>query len=224
MKTVTLPKVLMPYYCEDLIRLGKNNDGGYLVNKEDVTKSSHLLSFGIGEDISFEIQFTDNNEWSGVTAYDSTIGNEHDHFFIGRHKLNKENIGTYNINEVIGDRRDIFLKCDIDGSEYEILYDLIKNADKFTGVVIEFHDLSRNYSNFNELTNFISKFDLRLVHTHINNYAYVVMSDTNTYVPDVLELTFSSSKKNTDLRKKIYLPHILDMPNNPNDDEFIISF
>jgi hypothetical protein len=223
MKTVTLPKVLMPYHCEGLVRVGKDNDGGYLVNQEDITNSSHLLSFGIGEDISFESQFIQNNEWCSITAYDSTIGNEHDYFFVGRHQLKKENVGTNNIQRVLGDHRDVFLKCDIDGSEYEILYDLIENSDKFTGVAIEFHNLT-NYNNFNDLTNFVSKFDLRLVHVHINNYAYIVMSDTNTFIPDVIELTFSSSKKNTSLRKKVYLPHVLDMPNNPNDDEFIISF
>ena len=31
MKNVTLPKILQPYSCADLIRVGKDNDGGYLV-------------------------------------------------------------------------------------------------------------------------------------------------------------------------------------------------
>jgi hypothetical protein len=31
MKDITLPKIFEPFYCADLIRLGKDNDGGYLV-------------------------------------------------------------------------------------------------------------------------------------------------------------------------------------------------
>jgi len=45
-----------------------------------------------------------------------------------------------------------------------------------------------------------------------------------TYTPSVIELTFSSSKNNTELKRNIPLPHPLDMPNNPDDDEFRISF
>jgi hypothetical protein len=222
MKNVTLPKVFMPYRCEDIVRLGKDNDGGYLVNENDVTNSLYLLSFGIGEDVSFEKNFAEHNEWCSVLAYDSTIGNEHDDFFTGRHELNRENVGSNNIRNMLCNREGIFLKCDIDGSEYEILYDLIENSYRFTGLAIEFHGISK-YNNFNELTNFISKFDLKLIHIHINNYSYIVQQDGN-YIPDVVELTFTSSKENTKLLRNVPLPHPLDMPNNPNDDEFRISF
>jgi len=222
MKNVNLPKIFMPYLCEGVIRLGKDNDGGYLVNEKDVTNSLYLLSFGIGEDVSFEKNFVEHNEWCSVLAYDSTIKNEHDDFFVGRHELNRENIGSSNIRNILCNREGIFLKCDIDGSEYEILHDLIENSHRFTGVAIEFHGMS-NYNNFNEMTNFISKFDLRLIHVHINNYAYIIRQD-GTFTPDVVELTFTSSKENTKLSRNVPLPHPLDMPNNPNDDEFRISF
>lgn len=217
-----MPKIFMPYYCEDMIRLGKDNDGGYLVNEKDVKNSICLLSFGIGADISFEEQFIKQNELCNIIAYDSTIVNEHDNFFVGKNELHKENIGRNNIKNVIDNRESIFLKCDIDGSEYEILHDLLESAHKFTGAVIEFHGIS-SYNNFNELTNFISKFDLRIIHIHINNYAYVIRQD-GTFTPDVIELTFSSLKENTRIIKNVPLPHPLDMPNNPKDDEFRISF
>jgi hypothetical protein len=222
MKNVTLPKIFMPYYCSGIIRLGKDHDGGYLVNEKDVINSSWLLSFGIGEDVSFEEQFIKKNERCSVIAYDSTIGNEHDDFFTDRHKINRENISSSNINRVLCDYNNVFLKCDIDGSEYEILHDLIENSNRFTGVTIEFHGIT-NYNNFNDLTNFISKFDLRLIHVHINNYSYVV-SNYTSFTPDVVELTFTSYRENTSLVKNIELPHRLDMTNNPRDDEFKISF
>lgn len=223
MKIVTLPKVLMPYYCSNLVRIGKDNDGGYLINERDINKSSHLLSFGIGEDISFEKDFTNRNGSCNLTAYDPTVQNEHDYFFLDTKRLIKENVGSYNIKEIIGDKKDVFLKCDIDGSEYEILHDLACLSDRFTGVAIEFHEVSK-YTNFNEITSFVAKFDLRLVHIHINNYAYMVVSNTNEFVPDVIELTFSSSRENAMLKRNIDLPHLFDMPNNPNDSDFMIRF
>jgi FkbM family methyltransferase len=223
MKIVTLPKVLMPYYCSDLIRVGKDNDGGYLVNKKDIDKSSTLLSFGVGEDISFEKEFTNRSNSCNLIAYDSTVQNYHNTFFSDNKELVRENVGIHNLRSIIGEKKQVFLKCDIDGSEYEILYDLASLSDKFTGLVIEFHDVSK-YTNFNEIANFISKFELRLVHTHINNYSYTVIKDTNVFVPNVIELTFSSSKENTMLKRNVDLPHLLDMPNNPNDGDFMIRF
>jgi hypothetical protein len=184
--------------------------------------ASCLLSFGIGEDVSFEKEFIRMNERCKVIAYDSTIENQHQDFFIDKNKIYYENISKYNTASIIENHQNIFLKCDIDGSEYEILYDLIENAERFTGVAIEFHGIT-NYNNFNDLINFISKFDLRLIHVHINNYAYVV-SNYTSFTPDVIELTFTSSKETTTLKENIVLPHRLDMTNNPRDDEFKISF
>lgn len=223
MKSVTLPKIFMPFYCENIVRLGKNNDGGYLVNGSDVMKSNNLLSFGIGEDVSFEQDFIEQNKWCNVLAYDETIQNEHSEFFTDRKKLFHKNITPSNIDDILEENGDaIFLKCDIDGGEYDILHDLIKHSHRFTGIAIEFHNMS-NYQNFNEITNFIAKIELRLIHVHINNYAYIIRQD-GTYTPDVVELTFSSSKDNTELKRNAPLPHPLDMTNNPNDDEFRISF
>lgn len=215
----------MPYYCEDIIRLGKDNDGGYLVNKKDIEKTKTLISFGIGEDISFEKSFISFNDCP-ILAYDETIKDQHKAFFKGNKTLYHKNITSSNINDVLNNAGDgIFLNCDIDGGEYDILHDLILHSHRFTGMTIEFHNIS-NYKEFNELVNFISKFELRLIHAHANNYSYIVKKDGihDTHIIDVIELTFSSSKNNTELKKNIVLPHKLDMKNNPRDEEFMISF
>ena len=112
------------------------------------------------------------------------------------------------------------MKCDIEGSEYGILEDIIKHTKRFTGMVIEFHDINKQ-ENFHSLINFISKIDQKLLHVHVNNYFYY-KTDTGC-VPDILELTFTSSS-NIKLEKIIALPNSLDMPNNPEDEEFKIIF
>ena len=52
-----LSSALEPNLCDDIIRLGRKNDGGYLVSESDVTASDKLLSFGIYDDWSFEEDF-----------------------------------------------------------------------------------------------------------------------------------------------------------------------
>ena len=49
----------------------------------------------------------------------------------------------------------IFLKIDIEGDEYKILDQIIKNSENLTGLVIEFHNVSRNI--INTIETFIKK-------------------------------------------------------------------
>ena len=53
-KEILLPKYLQPHEVTDLVRLGKNNDGGYLVSKKDIKNTDNLISLGVSFDISFE--------------------------------------------------------------------------------------------------------------------------------------------------------------------------
>ena len=233
MITVILPKIFQPFYCNDLIRLGKINDGGYLVNKQDVMNSNNLLSLGIGEDWSFEKDFVSLNDCK-LGAYDSSLNqtrmlnnktllDSYNTFFTGKKFHVEKNIGV-SINDLTLDEvsleNNTFLKCDIEGAEYEILYDVIKNTKLYTGMVMEFHGINKP-NNFHNLINFISKVDHKLIHIHINNYFYYKTNDG--CVPDIMELTFSSSS-NVSLERNITLPNKLDMPNNPEDKEFKILF
>ena len=43
--------------ASDLVRIGRNNDGGYLVSKSDIEKSDVLIGLGINDDWSFERNF-----------------------------------------------------------------------------------------------------------------------------------------------------------------------
>ena len=54
-----LPKNFRPEGLYDLIRLGSDNDGGYLVDPNSVQESKALLALGIGKNWSFEKDFLD---------------------------------------------------------------------------------------------------------------------------------------------------------------------
>jgi hypothetical protein len=214
-KKILMPKVFQPFYCSSLVRLGKDFDGGYLVNETDVYNAETLISFGIGEDISFENDFYKNKQIE-IYSFDSSVN----YLDCGYINHTSKNVSINNIESIINGNN-LFLKCDIDGGEYELLDFLIENSHRFVGAVFEFHGLS-NFDLFNEAANFISKFDLRLIHTHMNNYSYLISE--NNYTPDVLELSFTSSKQDTKVLKSLSLPHPIDMPNNPEGENFEIIF
>ncbi len=67
-----IPKIFKPKYEYDLIRLGKNNDGGYLVEKESIFKSNSLISLGLGHDWSFEKDYYKSNKKS-IYCYDHSV-------------------------------------------------------------------------------------------------------------------------------------------------------
>ena len=52
-----LQKFFVYKAASDLVRIGRNNDGGYLVSKSDIEKSDVLIGLGINDDWSFERNF-----------------------------------------------------------------------------------------------------------------------------------------------------------------------
>ena len=58
--------------AKDLIRLGKNNDGGYLVSKSDVEQSDVLIGLGMSDDWSFENDFSKLKKVE-IFVYDASV-------------------------------------------------------------------------------------------------------------------------------------------------------
>ena len=215
MNHINLPKIFKPFICDGLVRLGKDYDGGYLVNAEDVHNSSRLISFGIDNDVSFENDFLNINKVP-IDAYDDKIDRCFDNMRTYRQTITKGSI-----EDILRHDNNVFLKCDIEGSEYDILSEIITNSHRFSGMVIEFHDI-HEYSKFNELTAFIAKISQKLVHVHVNNHVYIVQDNTH-FIPMTIELTFSSSKR-IQYSDLVYLPNTLDMPNMHDRPDFRITF
>jgi len=241
-----LPKIFKPKNEYDLIRLGQDNDGGYLIEKNSLSNAKSLISFGLSYDWSFEKKFF-SIKGCPIHCYDPTIKyssikkfsrrsivnlfkinnlfnkkllkhniyniflyNDYKKFFsnkvvhyessmgIGRNKVNfSESINRIKLYPV-------FLKIDIEGSEYRILDDILKYQDKITGLVIEFHnvDLHKNI-----ISDFIKKFNLSLCHIHGQNPSGTDYLDKNND-PTQVEMTFSNTKNILSTRPKI--PHSLD--------------
>tara|TARA_B100001057_G_C22611249_1_gene856642 strand:- start:110 stop:901 length:792 start_codon:yes stop_codon:yes gene_type:complete len=139
-------------------------------------------------------------------------------------KIGKTN-GCVNIGEIVSDHinenEKIFLKIDIEGSEYEILDQIVSIKDKIQGLIIEFHNVSKN---LDIIENFLKKIKdyLNLVHIHANNYS---VKDANEF-PEAIELSISSIDLNNldldDVRE--YPIKNLDFPNSKRSPDIKIFF
>jgi len=73
--TILLPKLLKPFDLGNLVRLGGNKDGGYLLSNKSLSKCDFLISIGISYNWDFEIDFlkNKNTKYLSIIAYDNSI-------------------------------------------------------------------------------------------------------------------------------------------------------
>lgn len=150
--------------------------------------------------------------------------NKKNKFFLNKIGINS---GCISLNEVIDNIYDIndklFLKIDIEGSEYEIVDEIIENKEKFIGIVIEFHKTTEF---LDKIFNFIDllKPNLLLVHIHANNYSV----KKNGQFPEAIEFTFAKAdlfSSNLLLsNNKKYPIENLDFPNLKRSKDVDICF
>ena len=72
--SIILPNFLNPCKFDDLIRIGKANDGGYIVRSQDIANTKNLISLGISFDFSFEEEFVKKNKKINISTYDGSVG------------------------------------------------------------------------------------------------------------------------------------------------------
>ena len=75
--TVVLPRALQPVECGELVRLGAERDGGYVVPAAAIAATDVLLSFGLSANWEFEKAFLAARQALGrdlnIHAYDHTV-------------------------------------------------------------------------------------------------------------------------------------------------------
>ena len=242
---MSLDNSLKPKFQYQLTRLGKKNDGGYLIGNETIKKADVLISFGIKNDWSFEKDFKKINNQAKIYCYDNQLDfkllirlfiiqsifvfknlkfslllkNFLDifEFYFIRKKITfkKELISYGDVKKLSEKYQNIFFKIDIDGHEYRILDELIAIKDRVIGIVLEIHDIDLHKD---RVIDFCKKNGLVLTHNHPNNFA---MLDNNGD-PTVLELTFE--KTPIKIGENCVLPNSLDMKNNPKIPDIELKF
>jgi len=138
-------------------------------------------------------------------------------------KISNENIKNkeITINEILKDHDNLILKIDIEGDEYNILNQILKNSKKINALLIEFHDIQKN---MRLIKKFIEKSNkLKLVHIHANNYQCI----DKDIDPSVIELTFTNIEKirfEQIITKKKYPIENLDYKNSHRKDDYTLKF
>lgn len=213
----------------ELVRIGPKEDGGYIIAKG--LDYDLFISCGIANDIRFEDSFLDIHKVKCV-AFDGTISTFPSH----RNNIEwvSKNIGfsntekTTNLKKYIQNNNNIFLKMDIEGSEFNWLDSMLKTElEKFSQIVIEFHwpfDIYRS--------NMLKKLNKThyIVHIHGNNNADIVSINNDIMpeikLPEVFEVTYINKKlcNNSSVKiKEIQFPTKLDYPNVPNTSDIYFS-
>ena len=70
-----LPKIFKPYKSikKNLIRVGPNIDGGYVLDKRVINKIETIITCGLNDDWEFEKDFLKINPYCQILAYDHTV-------------------------------------------------------------------------------------------------------------------------------------------------------
>ena len=222
------PSVLKVFKCPfEKIRLGRNNDGGYIIADIPNVKYTILLSGGIGGESSFEEDFVKKYPYTKAYAFDGTddsLPNQNDKItFI------KKNIGYHNdtlntnLHDYIFKNECIFVKMDIEGSEIDWIKSLSnEQINKFEQIVMEFH-----YPFSNREIDVFDKINKNhyLIHFHGNNHAGVRIH-RGIIIPDVFECTYLHKKyfSNVPQLNRELLPNNIDMKNNPLVPEIYLNY
>ena len=67
---------LRPKQTKKLARFGNKKDGGYIIDLTSVDKVNHLISFGMADEFSFEVDFLNHNNSNTLQIYDHTVNHK----------------------------------------------------------------------------------------------------------------------------------------------------
>ena len=121
---------------------------------------------------------------------------------------------------IVDPKSTVILKIDIEGSEFDIVEQIIEFSSQTLVLIIEFHEILKQKDKFKSSLELIkSKFSL--IHTHMNNYGEI----DEFSIPDVCEFTFINHNMHSENRKVSRLPRVgIDSPSTPGRPDWEINF
>ena len=207
----------------DLIRLGSEGDGGYLL-PDDLEGVTTCFSPGVSENSSFELDLyerfniesylCDNSvSWPSVDCDGFNFIKKHLNSFTDSNAMTLESwVATY-----MPESGDSILQMDIESAEYNVIIHTDKSIfDRFRILIIEFHNFHYLFNKIGHRT-LVSCFDklldnFRVVHIHPNNNGGV-RTYGNFVIPSEMEFTFLRKDRISDYSYANEFPHPLDADN-----------
>lgn len=207
----------------ELIRIGGNDDGGYLI-PNDLGGIIALFSPGVAETATFELEIAQKGIKSYLADY-SVDNSPSEHEYI---EFDKKFIGSRNndqfmtLAEWVNSKQlpevgDLLLQMDIEGSEYETILSTANDLlGRFRILVIEFHFLDKVSTYFGNklIIETFSKLltQFKIVHIHPNNCCAPILIHGKRIHP-CIEVTFFRRDRFEKSNPTTNFPHALDRPN-----------
>lgn len=232
---LNLINLFKPYYLGyQLIRIGDNEDGGYLV-PDCLNDISYCFSAGVGNKFSFEKQLANKGITSFMSDYSVDL-KTNDKLLI----FDKKYIKSFNDENSIevnqwfknklknnNDNINLIFQMDIEGHEYEVISSINEDIlKKIRILIVEFHNLEYSgnsfvYSQiFSNLTKIKKYFEV--AHIHPNNWKELTRIGKYKF-PSALEVTFLNKNWVSSKEKINKLPHNLDVRNKEDKEDIILD-
>lgn len=212
-----------------LVRIGCQGDGGYLV-PDDLDGINACFSPGVSNVADFELDLAKKNIPCFLADYSvENAPTQHPLIHFDKKFLGLTNDEIYTtldrwVEDKIPNGEEFILQMDIEGSEYDVLFDVSETTlKKFRIIIIEFHHLDRllvqdSFEFINLIFKKITKY-FDVVHSHPNNcekpYIY-----GDFEIPPIMEITFLRTGRGQNKNKPLRFPHPLDMPNIQDRDDY----
>ena len=227
---------LFPYETEnELIRVGSEIDGGYLIPNDDLKSIGACFSPGVGNKWNFEEKCYElgiKKIFLADASVNLSFPNSDFIFtkkFIGYKNKNKNfmTMEEWFKKSGLNENTDLLLQMDIEGREFEVINNIDeKLLKKFRIIVIEFHFLSKLWekSFFKEAEKTFKKLlkNHIVVHIHPNNYGRTFINK-EIKINETLEFTFIRKDRVKTKRYAKRFPHKLDRDNSKKMEKLILS-
>ena len=225
------------YISCDLVRVGGDGDGGYLLpNVFD--KVSYCFSPGVDCTANFEKELSDKFNIKSFMADASVekppLSNSNFEFipkFLGTHSRdNFITLSDWLTQNNLQSDSNLLLQMDIEGGEYDVLmYEDSSTLTSFSAMVIEFHNLQRLFKkDFLRMVSAIFEKTYKnfsICHVHPNNCGGIASLD-GIDIPIVIEVTFIRNDLLDGFANgmPLTLPHPLDSKNVEKNDDISMPF
>lgn len=225
---ICLIKKLHPITTDkELIRIGAERDGGYLV-PNDLDGIEACFSPGVGAKSKFEedcLNYGMKTYLADASVESLPTENDQLHFtkkFIGAYDNdNYMTIDSWVSSSNISDKSDLLLQMDIEGFEYQALLNVTDRLLKrFRLIVLEVHHLDSLWSTdfFQIASAFFDKLLINhaCVHIHPNNTNSIAKIDGIEIAPTI-EMTFLRNDRINTRFPSSQFPHPLDADNTERE-------
>ncbi len=218
----------------ELIRLGRDNDGGYIMLNDFGNDDKIAYSFGISSDVSWDKDMASRDY--EVFMYDHTIeglpeSNSHFHWFklgIFDGSTNDDRLKTLEYlieqNHHQG-KQDMILKMDVEGAEWGFLESVkTETLNRFSQILFEFHGINKP-NLCRRITSALRKLNQthKLIHLHGMNAGYYISNGGKVFCNQIEVLYVRRDKYSFIEDYDVELPINIDMPASKWSEDVVLG-